>query len=350
MHGIGVVEGFFGPAWTWAGRAAVCEQLAQFGGGFYIYAPKSDAHLRKAWIEDHPSEVWDALLRHRNQCRSLGIQYGVGLSPFEIYAEWNSSSRAALRSKLQRLRGLDLDYLGLFFDDMKPSEELASRQIDIAHFVQSEVDATLLFCPAYYSDDPVLDRVFGPRPPRYLYEIGTGLTPEIEILWTGPKVISDEISAPHLAEVTNVLQRRPFIWDNYFANDGPKNCRKLSLKPFLGRTAASFRATAGWAVNPMNQAYLSIICLHQVVSVFHGHGGLLPNDSLTVSLNTLCTPGLKYLLLRNLDTLQRSLDSISSDEKADLIADFSQINDQIAHEIVDWLNGDYLVGPECLTN
>jgi hypothetical protein len=39
---LGIIEGFFGPPWTWQEREAYAPYLKSHGYAFYIYAPKGD--------------------------------------------------------------------------------------------------------------------------------------------------------------------------------------------------------------------------------------------------------------------------------------------------------------------
>ncbi|MFX7507045.1 beta-N-acetylglucosaminidase domain-containing protein, partial [Acinetobacter baumannii] len=79
--------------------------------------------------------------------------------------------------------------------------------------VRTSTKARIIFCPSFYSPDPILERVFGTRPDKYFDEIRQA-PKEIEFAWTGPKVISDEIAPAHLAETAELLGRKPFLWDN----------------------------------------------------------------------------------------------------------------------------------------
>ena len=54
---------------------------------------------------------------------------------------------------------------------------------------------------------------------EYLKTIGLKLAPDIDIMWTGDKVIPKDISVASLEPITQVLKRRPVIWDNEHAND-----------------------------------------------------------------------------------------------------------------------------------
>ena len=69
-------------------------------------------------------------------------------------------------------------------------------------FAADHATATRYFaCPSYYSDDPVLDRVFGPRPDNYLEDFGMLIDPAIAIYWTGEEVCSPEIGVGHVRDV-----------------------------------------------------------------------------------------------------------------------------------------------------
>ena len=54
---------------------------------------------------------------------------------------------------------------------------------------------------------------------EYLKIIGSKLAPDIDIMWTGDKVIPKEITVASLEGITQVLKRLPVIWDNEHAND-----------------------------------------------------------------------------------------------------------------------------------
>ena len=49
--------------------------------------------------------------------------------------------------------------------------------------------------------------------------MGSKLAPDIDIMWTGDKVIPKDITVSSLEDITSVLRRPPVIWDNEHAND-----------------------------------------------------------------------------------------------------------------------------------
>lgn len=258
---LGLIEGYYGKPWGWEVRAEQVRVLAPHGYGFYLYAPKADPFLRRRWQEDHPAAMAEALARLAAACRQAGVRFGVGLSPFEVYRDFGPAAREALARKLAFLDGLGIEDLGVLFDDMRGDPpELAASQARIIHWIAERTAASrVIACPTYYTDDPALDRAFGERPPAYLEDLGAALDPAIEVFWTGEEVCSAEFSPGHLARVTEQLRRRPFLWDNYPVNDGPRMSPHLHLRAFTGRPAAIGPHIAAHGVNPALQPVLSRI-------------------------------------------------------------------------------------------
>jgi len=349
---LGLVEGFFGPEWSWTARHQAIQCLASRSNSFYFYAPKRDRFLRKNWFENHPEADWNELKKLRMACRKSHVLFGVALSPFEIHENWNRQSKDQLKNKVQKLSELEFDLLGLFFDDMRGSPDLAQKQSEIVNFVQTLTKKKILFCPTYYSLDPILDKVFGQRSVSYLEDIGNNISQEVEILWTGHKVISPTITSFDLLEVTKTLQRKPFIWDNFYANDGPRQCQFLSLKPFTGRDALAFASSAGWALNLMNQPYLSLALFLASVQV------LTTKTSAVEALAEAMSIQYGDLFAKKIKShqevfCQAGLNRLDLSVKENLLAEFSSrdfLENKAAQEIIQWLQGEYIVGAECLTD
>jgi len=121
----------------------------------------------------------------RKMFADQGIKFGVALSPVGLCDNPDISRRTALIDKIKVLTDLGIDYLGLFFDDMKASPDMCHRQVELAHMVEASTTAKIIFCPNYYSNDPLLDLLFGKRPEDYLESLGRSLSQNIDILWTG---------------------------------------------------------------------------------------------------------------------------------------------------------------------
>lgn len=340
MSELGVLECFFGPPWTMAQRIKWADLLQKYSLDFYIYAPKADGNLRKHWREEwNPSYISE--LKALSACyRNKQKKFGVGLSPFG----YESKDQNILREKLALLDEIGVDYLGIFFDDMKYSEGMLKDQLHTLEIVSLHSKSKILFCPSYYTFDPILDKVFGQRPANYLEDIGREVPREMEILWTGPKVISPEISAEHLHGVSEILKRKPFLCDNFFANDGPKQCKFLKLKPSAGRSPAAFQESSGWAFNPMNQSALSQIVVLGAKFEFTGK-----TDSLQNALRELCSKPLANYILDEVG-LKQNLDELTETQKMEMTKNLKEFQEDAAIEICDWLAGKYTVGSECLTD
>lgn len=164
---LGLIEGFFGKGWSWEARARYAQWLPRHGYGFYLYAPKEDGYLRKHWATPWPADQLEALCQLARQCRENGLAFGVGLSPMGAHHDY-ARQRPALLEKVRLIEeALKPDILAILFDDMKgDTPDLAHWQLTIAHDIAAHTDAgRLLFCPSYYSTDPVLEKVFGAMPP-----------------------------------------------------------------------------------------------------------------------------------------------------------------------------------------
>jgi hypothetical protein len=162
-------------------------------------------------------------------------------------------------------------------------------------------------------------------------------------------VISDEISHEHLLEVTKLLKRKPFIWENIFANDGPRNCKFLKLKYFSGRDERFLDDCEGVAFNLMNQPALSqILYLASTLVLQDGDSG---EEAFESALGQLVDPALGSFIQHHRHTfLNLGLDKISEDDKNKLVRELGNSVHPVAVEIRNWLKGEYLVGPECLTD
>lgn len=349
MTKVGIVEGFFGPQWSHEARINYASFLKKVGGHFYIYAPKRDAYLRKLWREEWPENYLRKLKNLKETYHHEGLEFGVALSPFGLGSVISPEDWYLLKEKLKILSDLGLDQLGLFFDDMPSTEKLLQVQSDVVRLALEYFPSGLIFCPSYYTFDPILDKVFGERPKGYMEGLKDFIPPEADICWTGPKVISEEITRGHLEEVESLLGRSPFIWENLYANDGPKNCKFLKLKFFNGRDFSLKEKTKGIAFNLMNQPYLSQILFLSSLLVLEKK--ISPVVAFGEALRELVSPELALFLERHrLVFLQEGLDQITEELKKNLLHELQTFSGPVAKEMIQWLKGEYLVGPECLTD
>ena len=345
---LGIIEGYFGKPWNWPGRTAVMRTLSAHGYRFFIYAPKADEFLRRRWKEPHPTATHEALAAFAAACRSAGVRFGVGLSPYEVYRDFNDEARATLAARIAELESLGLDDLAILFDDMRGDiPDLAARQAEIIAFVAGRMKATrLIMCPSYYTDETVLDRVFGPRPANYLEDLGRLLDPKVEIFWTGEEVCARAFSPGHLQDVTARLRRKPFLWDNYPVNDGPRMSQFLHLRAFTGRPATIAPHVAAHAINPALQPHLSMVpALTLVDSYKEGDRYRYMAAFRTAARTVLGDEGAK-LIENDLLSLQDAGLANLGDRTARLRTKWSALTHPAAQEVVAWLDGKYAITTE----
>ncbi|HEV2363733.1 MAG TPA: beta-N-acetylglucosaminidase domain-containing protein [Caulobacteraceae bacterium] len=340
---LGIIEGYYGKPWSWADRADTIAFLVPHGYSFYIYAPKADEFLRERWREPHPDDHFAALKRVADQCRALGVRFGVGLSPFEIYRRFDAETKAALADKLAQLTSLGLDDLAILMDDMKGDIcGLAGTQADIVHWIaERATGARLIFCPTYYSDDPILDSGYGQRPPDYLTELGAALDPAVEVFWTGEEVCARGFGVAHITRVAEELRRQPFLWDNYPVNDGPVMSQSLYVRAFTGRSAAIATLVAAHAVNPALQPVLTRIPALTLVDSYRDDEAYAYRAAFVRAAEAVMGAEPAALLARHVNALQDTgLDRLG--ERAGRLEQrWAAIDHPAAHEIIAFLRGEY---------
>ncbi len=347
----GIIEGFFGKPWGWPARLSAVDFLGDSGFGFYIYAPKGEAYLRRKWREPMPPETLEHLAQLGARCRDRGIDFGIGLTPFEIYRNYDDGARQLLKSKVLQLNDTGADTLAVLFDDMRGDvegiAEMQARVID--EICALSTAQRFIVCPTYYSYDSRLAREFGAPPKTYLKDFGKLIDPRIECFWTGEKIISHGYTAEHLCEVAADIGRKPFIWDNHSANDSKSRTNHLYLDPSADSWGLATEASAGLAINPMNQSYLSRIALR-------GYRHLLTvgpdlREALPGICRELCGPRVAELLLGDLHLLQKDgLARLDTERRRRILDRYeAEAGNLYAEDVAAFLRGEYAFDPQCLT-
>ena len=350
---IGVIEGFYGRSWTNYERLQMIQFLSDWSFDAYWYAPKSCNKLRNDWQAQFTDVEMRDLQQLSAACSASNIHFGVGLSLIGLHECWpmGASVKDALRVKLQQLADLNLSQLGLLFDDMRGDvPDLASKQVEMVHWVAEFLGRScdlqrLIFCPTYYSFDPVLVKVFGEKPAGYLTKLGESLDPSIDIFWTGKRVVSsncDDYSPQHLQKISDTLHRKPVIWDNSRVSDGRLTSPFLPLKSMMPPSLMEGHVN-GIMVNPMNPPALAQINL-QTLKLSGSD-----EDRLKQAMNNQ-GEGLSECLIQNLDAFNRiGRDDLSADELGGIYRSFSAFKHPVAMDVLRWLDGEYRFDPACLT-
>ena len=249
----GVVEGFYGTPWAHGARRSVITFLAGHGMNAYVYAPKDDAKHRAEWrapYHDRELAEFAQLALHSD---AHGVRFGFAISPGLDIDYESDADRRVLLGKLDPLRAAGVTWFCLLLDDIPMQPGLAPRQAALATWLTGALaDARLTVCPTEY---------VGTHPSRYLSELGAGLPPDVDIMWTGPTVCSPELRAGDARGWTNALGgRRVLVWDNFPVNDALMTA-SLHLGPYTARDPELCEVVGGILCNPMTQAHASQIPL-----------------------------------------------------------------------------------------
>jgi len=342
----GVVEGFYGRSWSFETRMAYADYLRESGLNAYIYCPKGDPYLRGRWKEDWPASSWRELLELSSAYRQRGINWGIGLSPVELYREYGKAQRAQCKRKVERLAELSAQVIAILFDDMPGDmDALATRQAeivaDVCHWVPG---IRVMVCPTYYSFDPVLEQYFGKMPKDYWPQLGRELPLDTEIFWTGNKVCSESIAVSDLEAIVQQLGRPVTLWDNYPVNDGAVRSNFLYTSKLSARSPALRQLITGHLCNPMNQGLLSLPALSGLAELY-GTGGL-DEDALCRILGPLTWERLardKHIFEH------KGLCGLGEEMCGRLASEYGDLPGAAAQEVAQWLRGEYRFDPGCLT-
>ena len=272
----GIVEGFFGPLWSMAHRKAMFKFGAARGMNTYLYAPKDDPYHRERWTEPYPRNQWQALLQLIRHARDRRIDFVYGFHPGKGLCFSDKTPIRTLVAKARRFYDAGIQTFAVLFDDIPSHLEfntdrknfrnsLALAEATWLHEIQAKQpgqwkDVAWWICPSYYTPDPLLARVFGRFEPNFLEILGEYLPATIACFWTGPSVVSKEISISHVQKIAKRVRHRLLLWDNYPVNDLSMR-DELHLGPLQGRDPKLPRVVYGYLSNPLLQENLSFIPL-----------------------------------------------------------------------------------------
>jgi protein O-GlcNAcase/histone acetyltransferase len=111
----------------------------------------------------------------------------------------------------------------------------------------------------------------------YLDDVGRLLNTEIDVLWTGPEIISAEIAVESIERLSRRIRRPPVLWDNLFAND--YDFRRLNCGPYSGRSRELRNVVRGILMNPNNDYPINFIPLRTVAEFLNGDGEWNPREA-----------------------------------------------------------------------
>ena len=114
----GIIEGFYGPPWSWDDRRRLSETLCAAGMDTYIYAPKDDPLHREQWRKPYDDVFLDAL---GQLAAPGGLRVGYAISPGLSIDASDRGDRAALLAKISQATDAGVTLVALCLDDLPPA-------------------------------------------------------------------------------------------------------------------------------------------------------------------------------------------------------------------------------------
>jgi hyaluronoglucosaminidase len=272
----GIVEGFFGPPWSMAQRKALFEFGSKKGMNTYLYAPKDDPYHRERWRDPYPRAQWQRLSALIGQARACGVDFVYGFHPGEGLCFSAQEPVAILLRKAQRFFDAGVRSFAVLFDDI-PARLARARDRTRFNGSLARAEGTWLqmikarqpaswknvewwICPSYYTPDPLLARVFGAFEENFLEKLSECLPLNTACFWTGPRIVPQRITLPHVKQIARRIKRPLILWDNYPVNDLSMR-DELHIGPLTGRDPHLAGSVYGYLNNPLLQEELSFIPL-----------------------------------------------------------------------------------------
>ncbi len=266
----GVIEGFYGRPWDQAERHQLLGWMKAWGLNTYFYAPKDDLHHRAVWREPYGAAEEGSLRALIEACLASGVAFVYGIAPGLDIRYGEPAEVERICGRFDQLMRAGCVEFALLFDDIPGSIDeralarwgsLAAAQSHVANAVfrwtrEQRPDARFLFCPTPYCGRMAAAEVGGAG---YLETVGRELDASIDVFWTGPDIVSREISVEHVRGVRAVLRRRPTIWDNLHAND--YDGARCFCGPYAGRPRELLDEVAGLLSNPNVELPLNYVPL-----------------------------------------------------------------------------------------
>uniref|UniRef100_A0A8C7ICL8 protein O-GlcNAcase n=1 Tax=Oncorhynchus kisutch TaxID=8019 RepID=A0A8C7ICL8_ONCKI len=208
-----------------------------------------------------------------------GVDFIYAISPGLDITFSNPKEVATLKRKLDQVSGFGCSSFSLLFDDIEtemcPADKqafssFAHAQVAVTNEVFTHLGQpdTFLFCPTDYCAAFCTPNV---SQSAYLHTVGENLLPGIDVLWTGPKVVSHHITVESIVEVSSVLKRAPVIWDNIHAND--YDPQRIFMGPYKDRPTDLIPKLRGVLTNPNCEYHPNFVAIHTLATWCRSEGG-----------------------------------------------------------------------------
>ena len=258
----GVVEGFYGKAWSHQQRLRGLKFFGDYNMNTYFLAPKDVPWQRFNWRTLFGDDFLSLTSELIQVGRSHAVDIVVCVSPGLSVKYSDDNDVIAVVGRYKQLFDLGARHFGLLWDDIAwelshPEDIEAYVSTAAAHadftnrvwaeLVKLDTNIDLTVCPMHYSGR-------GNEP--YLLELGRQLHSRINLMWTGRSICSEYLDISDAVIFERTTMRPPLYWDNFPVNDGSMQ-KSLFIGPVRGREVGLERYSAGLLSNPMLQFEMS---------------------------------------------------------------------------------------------
>jgi len=251
---LAALEGYYGPPLEHGERVALVQWLGNHDYDAYAYSPKDDPYARDRWREPYPADDMAHFAELVTVCNDAGLELGLTMNPGLDWRLDDPSEIDRLTAKLAAWHAIGVRGLAVAWDDV-PGEGAAvgaSHGAAVAAaFERIGTDARWFTCPVDYA---------ARTPTTYLRAFADALPPEVDIVWTGPGIVSPTLTGTDATQLSEALGRPLLFGENFPVNDGGME-QVLHLGPYPSRDASFVAATSGAVVNFMHRPRASRIGL-----------------------------------------------------------------------------------------
>jgi len=265
----GVVEAFYGKPYTFKERHDLIVFLSDCGLNTYVYGPKNDVFHRKKWQQPYPNNILKEFEKLVHMSKKHSMNFNYALSPVL------KTDTEKVIEKVNSMVKIGITHFSLFFDDIdvELSQKTAETQVTVANellgFLKNNVSNSILFfCPTQYR---------GFLKTEYIKKVSQTLDKDIFIMWTGKQVVSKKITVLDLDKITEMIKRKPLIWDNIFANDYIPGM--ILRFPYRHREPEIIAKVKGILINPMNQYTESKPLIYTAAKFFRNPHAYVPRKA-----------------------------------------------------------------------
>lgn len=323
----GVIEGFYGTAWTHEYRKDLFKFMGENKMNAYIYAPKDDPKHRAQWRSLYTGAELQRMTDLITTANDNQVKFIYAISPggdINLGSGYEADFKK-LMAKCEQIYELGCRDFAIFLDDIPTLDAKGHAKLlnDFqTRFVETHEGVSNLIAITTEYGDPFLT--------DYTNQIAPLIHKDVVLMWTGPGVIPESITNQSLRHIIKTYGRKVLIWWNYPVNDTLAN--HLFMGPCVGLEKTLYQSITGLTANPMNQGYASMVPLFTTGDYLWNPEAYDSEKSLIAACETLMPDASEALLdfismtcasgiNRNTDSveLKKLLDSFKKEASAETI-------------------------------